>query len=276
MPKEKMTGKWPEKNGMSDFVTEQVPRYYQLATILKSKITNGEFAPNGQIPTELELVKQYGLSRITVRQGLRMLEDEGLIRREVGRGSFVNPTTNAVGGLQLEGSLDELISQTATMSAKVLHFEHVTATASDAAMLQLQPGEKLVRCTRLRFHEGHPLSYVINDLPWEIGRRLKRNDFRGLFLRVLEQKFGIDVIEAQQTVRSKLADVTIAKLLDVAIGAPLLVVDRVVYTHNHRPVERVRTHYRGDVYSIRVHLARNSGKASWDLKSKKAAVGRTS
>ena len=74
MPKVKMTGKWPEKNGMNDFVTEQVPRYYQLATILKSKITNGEFPPDSQIPTELELANQYGLSRITVRQALRMLE----------------------------------------------------------------------------------------------------------------------------------------------------------------------------------------------------------
>src|SRR5262245_29475931 len=136
--------------GPARFVSDQVPLYYQLHNILVDKIRSGEFSIGSRIPTEAELVQEYGVSRITVRQGLAILEEQGLVRREPGRGTFVNAQPAFEHTLKLSGSLDELISLGMATSVRVLRLVRVKAAPADAAMLNLPQGSTLVRCTRLR------------------------------------------------------------------------------------------------------------------------------
>ena len=65
----------------TSFVSSRIPLYYQLENVLREKITSGAFVGGGRIPTEIELIKQYNVSRITVRQALRSLAEDGLIER---------------------------------------------------------------------------------------------------------------------------------------------------------------------------------------------------
>jgi len=241
------------------FIYDQVPRYYQLQNILLGKITAGEFAAGSRIPTEAALVKEYGISRITVRQALRALESEGLIRREPGRGTFVNDQESFSGSLKFEGSLDELISLGLSDSVEVLTIGTVLALQSDAEKLGLRDGDKIVRCTRVRLRQNQPYCHVTNDLPFEIGQKIRRADWKGSVSRALEEKLNIPLREAYQTVGASLADSTLARLLGCRIGAPLLSVDRVVFTDNSLPVERVRTHYRSDIFNFTMHLGRSRG-----------------
>ena len=71
------------------FVSKRIPLYYQLENLLREKILSGAFAPGDRIPTESDLIRRYGVSRITVRQALTALAGEGLIERRQGRGTFV-------------------------------------------------------------------------------------------------------------------------------------------------------------------------------------------
>jgi DNA-binding GntR family transcriptional regulator len=71
------------------FANKRIPLYYQLENLLREKIVSGELEPGDKLPTELELIEQYGVSRITVRQALQALADEGLIERKQGRGTVV-------------------------------------------------------------------------------------------------------------------------------------------------------------------------------------------
>jgi GntR family transcriptional regulator len=154
-----------------------------------------------------------------------------------------------------------------TTSVRVLHVLSVKATAADTESLGLPPGSTLIRCTRLRLRHGEPYSHVVNDMPFEIGRRFTRSDGKGLVSRVLEQQLGIQLREAHQSIRASLADAELARLLKTRIGAPLLFVDRVVLTDNGRPVERVRAHYRSDIFSFRVHLSKDQSKQKWGVKN---------
>ncbi|MBI2221986.1 MAG: GntR family transcriptional regulator [Acidobacteria bacterium] len=254
-----------------EFFSSEVPLYYQLAAVLREQILSGRFAAGDRIPTEAELVEHYGVSRITVRQALSSLEQEGFVQRQVGRGTFVRERRTFSGELKVEGSLDDLISIGQFTSVKLVDLRTVKASGADAEVLGVEPGTPLTRCSRLRYWHKDPYCHIVVDLPADVGRRLARSDFKGSILGAIENKLGIGIRDAQQTVRASLADATLARMLETRIGAPLLAIDRVVVTDEGTPIEHVRTHYRSDIYSFAVHLHRDQGRHVWNAKTKPRA-----
>jgi GntR family transcriptional regulator len=256
----------------SRFATSEVPLYYQLATILREQILAGAYAPGQQIPTEAELVEAYGVSRITVRQALKSLEGRQLIRREAGRGTFVSPDLPLPDSLRMNGSLDDLISMGLATSVRLLDLREVIASRDDETTFGIGAGEKVVQCTRLRLYHDEPYSYIINRLPQHIARLLEAFDWeQGTILKAIEERLGLRLLEAEQSVRATLADATLARALNTRIGAPLLSVDRNVRNERWETVERVHTYYRSDLYSLTVHLTRageGDAAAGWKVKER--------
>jgi GntR family transcriptional regulator len=246
----------------SAFVNSRVPLYYQLENLLREKILSGAFVAKDRLPTESELIQQYGVSRITVRQALAALADEGLIERQQGRGTFVAERRTRrkpfEGTIHLTGSLDELIDMALDTPIKVLDMTRVEADPHEAELLGLQTGEPVFRVKRLRLRDGKPFSLIVNYLPAEIGARFTNEELSsGSLLRLLEKKFGLHLESAKQQITADLADPYVAGLLDVRIGSPLLSIERTVYTDDGRPVEYVRVLYRSDLYNYTVLLMRD-------------------
>jgi len=108
----------------SEFVTKKIPLYYQLENILREKIMSGVFASGARLPTELELIRLYGVGRVTVRQALSALAKEGLIERRRRRGTFVTERKSRRRAFDeradLTGSLDEIIAAEAGAIFKVI------------------------------------------------------------------------------------------------------------------------------------------------------------
>ncbi len=257
------------------FARPEVPLYYQLRTLLREQIISGAYRAGDRLPTEAEVVESYGVSRITVRQAFQSLEDEGMIRREAGRGTFVTGFGLETDTLEMAGSLDDLITIGMATSVKLLDKQEMSATPRDAQIFGCEQGSPIIQCTRLRFFHEKPYSHIVNRLPQSIAERLDEEDFRtGGILAALERQ-GMVLGDAEQRVRATLADPPLADVLDIDIGAPLLLVDRVVYTADGQPVERVHTHYRSDIYCLDVHLTRNPAGApsaeGWTLRGKRAA-----
>jgi GntR family transcriptional regulator len=258
------------------FVSKEVPLYYQLASLLREAISAGRYPPAARIPTEADLVHEYGLSRITVRQALRSLEEEGLIRREPGRGTFVTDRQPFTGKLALDGTLDDLISLGLSTSVKLVDIAEVTATPEDSRILEVDPGSSMTQVRRIRYFRQQPYSFIVNTLPTETGSKLSRSYLRqGSMLKFLEEELGIPLLDAEQSVSATLADAELARRLRSRIGAPLLFVDRVVRTDKGQPVMRTRSYYRSDIYSFTLHLKRDPKQAStphtgWALKKRKS------
>ncbi len=259
------------KHEIPQFASTEVPLYYQLGTILREQILSGTYAPGDQLPTEAELVAEYGVSRITVRQALKSLGEDGLIRREAGRGTFVTGHPGLPDTLRMDGSLDDLISMGMATSVKLLDLRRVSANREDQRAFGLAEGSSVMQCMRLRFYHDEPYSYIINRLPEELASHFEEQDWKeGAILRVLEKRLGLKLGDARQHVRATLADAHLARLLGTRIGAPLLSVDREVHSEDGRAVERVHTYYRGDIYSLNVQLTRAPGEShpsqAWTLK----------
>jgi GntR family transcriptional regulator len=258
------------EHGSPSFMSESVPRYYQIGSLLREKIVSGQLAPGDRIATEGELAREYGVSRVTVRHALECLKEDRLVRREPGRRRFVIAHSPPTESLRVDGSLDDLISMGVQTSVRLLELAVVQATAEQARLLEIPTGTPVVRSIRLRLHHEEPFSYIVTVLPEKLGQRIERDDWtRGSILKLLTEKLDVPIGYADQTVRASLADASLARALDVRFASPLLWVSRVVKRTDGRPVKSVSTYYRSDIYSFRVHLVRaeqaNGSGKEWSL-----------
>jgi len=245
----------------TSFVSSRIPLYYQLENVLREKITSGAYSGGDRLPTEIELIQEYNVSRITVRQALQALADDGLIDRKQGRGTYVaerkSKKRKFSGTIHLTGSLDELIAMGMDTPVKVLEMNRVEADAHEAELLQIKIGTPIYRLKRLRMNENKPFGLIINYLPEEIGSRLTVAELSsGALLHTIESKLKYNLESAHQEIKAELSDPYVANLLDVRVGTALLSIERTVYTDKGVPVEYVHTLYRSDLYGYSVKLVR--------------------
>ncbi len=239
------------------FENRKVPLYYQLESILREKILTGEWAEGEQVPTESELVGAYGVSRITVRQALSSLADDGLVERIQGRGTYVTKHKAIRGTMRLTGFLEDLMAMGIETKVKMLEFKKIKAGSHEAEQLGVAAGDPVWQMKRVRFVEDIPYSYVVRYMPEEIGDRISPEELtHGSVLKLIEDKLGIRLGEALQVISAALADGYTSDLLQTKVGAPLLSIERQVSRIDGQPVEFVRTLYRADMYCYSVRLTR--------------------
>jgi GntR family transcriptional regulator len=242
-----------------------IPLYYQIETILRQKILSGEFLPASPLPSEDALAEEYNVSRITIRQALSLLKEDGLVVRQRGKGTFVSEQVNseALEPPKLSGSIEDLILMGIQTTTKTLNMSMVKPPDKILDRLKLARDSQLLRIEKIRLVEQGPLSYVINYLPPEIGKKIKSEDLQVKpLMMILEDKFGITAAEADQTLEATIADAHVAPLLEIRVGDPLLKVERTVFDGKGNPIEYVSVLYRADKYFFHVKLKRQRSETS--------------
>ncbi len=234
-----------------------LPLYFQLRSLLLEQIESGSLKPGDTIPTERELIDRFGVSRITVRQAVNSLMSDGLLYRQRGLGTFVRSNRIEQELSTLTGFSEEMIDRGLTPGAKLISAEMVEADAATAAKLRLQPGQRVFRMVRLRLADGEPMALDITCCPPDLGEKLLGDDLQGALYTLLEEKYGVELDQADQAIQAALADEFLATHLGIKKGMPMLQMERVVYAMDGRPVELSRTCYRADRYTYRVRLKRN-------------------
>ena len=247
-----------------------IPLYYQLETILRSRLTEGEFAPGDGFPSEAAIGRQYKVSRITVRQALTALERDGLLHRQPGRGTFVTDTVQRLWTPKLTGSLEDAImfGLADKYEARLIDRSEVKASAKITEALGLETDEAVHRIQRIRLYDGQPLAHIVNYLPIEIGARIDTEDVLARpILTNLETRVGLKLAEANQSIGATLADSEIASLLDIKSGDPLVQMERTAYDWTGRAVNFVLVLFRADRYWYQVKLKRTgkSNKIDWSV-----------
>ncbi len=235
-----------------------LPVYYQIKQILKNSIINGEYQPGGKIPSENELAEQFRVSRLTARQAILQLVQEGFLVTKRGTGTFVTEDQALISSFNLEfsGFMDELFSQVVQSRTKSVEMARITAPASIKAKLELAgDNPEVIQLKRVRFRKGRSFAYTVNYLPLELGLKISKDELLNKSLmQMMEQDFGIKFTEAFQTIEASFADQEVAEKLEVASGSPILYVERIMYEQKRKPVEVVQSSYRGDLYKYIVRL----------------------
>jgi GntR family transcriptional regulator len=236
-----------------------VPKYYQLAEILRQKIDSNDWRPHDSLPPERELETLYNVSRTTVREALNYLASQGYIYREHGRGTFVARP-------KIQPSLHLLQSFTADMQVRgfvpgqrILGLDYVTPSNRIRQQLDLSPHiNQVLRLERLRYANDEPIGLHIAYLPLLPEQTITQEELQatGSLYALLEAKFGLIPLEADVTVEATTADRREATLLKVNEGSPLLLVERTTFSQHRQPMEFVKVLYRADRYKYYVHMTR--------------------
>jgi GntR family transcriptional regulator len=234
-----------------------VPRYHQLKEILRERIRSGEWKPGDLIPSERELSETYRLSRMTTRQAITELVNEGVFYREQGRGTFVTRNKITQQLIHLTGFTEDISARGQHPSTKVLSAEMRPAEDLIADRLRVPVGTPIFSLQRLRLADGEPLAIEFSHLSFKGCERLLEEDLEHQSLyRLLESKYGLPLMEADQEIEARLAGAEEAALLNIAPGSAVLATRRVTYIDRSQPVEFAKSVYCGAKYTFYTRLRR--------------------
>jgi GntR family transcriptional regulator len=237
--------------------TSPMPYYQQLAELLRREI--GEQQSEREVyplPSENELAELHGITRSTVRRALDLLERDGWIYREKGKGSFAAVR-------RVEHELTALVSTTEDMrqrgwslTTRVVSLGQIPAAAYIAHPLEITEGAPVYELCRLRLVDGDPLSLQTAFLPAELCPKLEENDLTQSLYRLLESRYGLRLWTGAETLRARCANPEEAELLQVLENNPVMYMERVTYAADGGAVEYLEAVWRGDRYDFEVRLSR--------------------
>ncbi|MEA2528813.1 MAG: GntR family transcriptional regulator, N-acetylglucosamine utilization regulator [Thermomicrobiales bacterium] len=235
-----------------------LPRYYQLKEIIRERIRSSEWSPGSLIPSERELCERYGISRMTARQSITELVNEGLLYREQGKGTYVGRPKIAQQLLRLTGFTEDMRAREQRPGAKVLTAEMWPADEATAERLRIKVGQPVYRLRRLRLADSEPLAVETSCISFMGCERLLEKDLeRDSLYGLLEIVYDMPPMEAEQELEADLARDEEAGLLEVEVGSPILRTRRVTATRRNQPIEYATSIYRGDKYRFYTRMVRD-------------------
>lgn len=240
-----------------------ISKYHQVYLVLLEQLQEGRHADG--LPGELELARQFGVGRITVRRALDQLAQDGRILREAGRRTRpagVEPPqagrqaqAAAPGTAPLKGLLGNIVHASRGTAVKVLEWRLIEASPEMAQALQVDAGDKVRKAVRRRSTPAGPVSHITTYVPEALVRGFGRAELSGKPMLQLLQEAGLEAGRAVQTVSARQADGKVAAELQVPVGAALLWVRRLVYDVKDRPMQLLHGLYRPDRYEYRMELS---------------------
>ena len=231
---------------------EEVRKQFRLADLLRTEIS--ELAVHDPIPGERALAERFGTSRVTIRQALALLQDDGLIYTVHGSGSFVAPP-RVVKQMRLHSFTAEMKQKglkptTKLISAKLIIDDE--SVIDDFVVLS----EPAYRIERLRLGNLEPLSLEIAYINQSVAPNLLEEDLTKSLYHILESKYGQEVFSADEHLTPIVIDQDLAKIMKIPAGSPAIKIQRTGYNVRGEEIERsisIRQGNRWDFkYSIRI------------------------
>jgi GntR family transcriptional regulator len=224
-----------------------LPAYLQLEEELAARIESGDLEPGARLPTERQLAGQVSVSRMTVRHALGRLEQRGLIVRRQGAGTFVAAPKLRQDVNHLRGFFEQTVGQGAVPMTRLLERVEILATRVLAVILALRPGDPIYKIVRLRFAAGTPIVLETSFFPARRVPGLIELDLEGSSIyRLMDRAFAARPVRAVQSLEPVSAQAAEAMALGVAVGSPLMLVERTAWDATGVPVEHAVDLYRGD------------------------------
>lgn len=245
----------------ADVVSRESPNplYRQVAEILVERISSGRLKP-GDMTSELELMEEFDVSRITVRQAFDQLDREGQIFKVPGKGTFIAEPRKLEPQSALTSFTENMRALGMEPGHRTLLVEEVSAPAEVAQQLELGAGATVLHIDRLLLANGMPMAATDAYLPpWVYGRARDRFgvddlDHRSMY-EIIEEDCDVQMWKARETVECGQASADAGRL-GLEEGALMLSVRRLTYTRENRPLEYTHLRYRSDLYRYQVELYR--------------------
>ena len=234
-----------------------VPLYHQVKTLILREIEAGRWRPEDRLPSEDEIADRFGVSKITVRQAMRELAQLGYVRREQGRGTFVQRPPLIEGPRRLTSFSEEMRRQGVQASSEVLEQGTIAASADVASILGIHEDEPVFRLRRLRLADGDPMGVQTTYIPAPLVPGIEGFDFaKASLYDLLRDHYNMVPASAHETHFAFGVGGEDAALLRIAEGSPVMGAELVARLADGRALEYVRSVMRADRYKIVLDLIR--------------------
>ena len=252
-------GATPRRASTEHALSDFVPRYYQVYVVLQQRIRDGEWTADAAMPTEQQFAARFGVSRVTIRKALNMLEGEKLILRQQGRGTFALPPSRSSTRADFSGFLESIVDVEKRTKVRVLQFEKVVLPNDVAELLESPRGARGLKIVRVRTDNDAPFSFSTCYVPEPEADMMTQESLGNRTVLATLSAAGVVPAVAEQRLSAAVADVDVARHLRIEVSAPLITLTRIVRDEDKRPIELIRAFYRPDKYEYRVTLSRDSG-----------------
>lgn len=230
------------------------PLWHQAEQALRALIADGTWPDGTQLPNEAKLCEMLGVSRITIRHALRNVEESGLLRREHGRGTFVRTSTVTAGVRGLTSFTQEMADRGLIVGSRVLEMVELPASLEVASALEIAEGDPVVKVRRLRAGNNQPIGIQNAFMPaTRVPGLVGIGEPVPSLYALLKTRFGIAPQVAREIYRVGVVSSEDAELLEVDVGSPAFIVQRIT-SDGHGPFEYTVSTMRGDRYEIRSRL----------------------
>ena len=236
------------------------PRYQRVADDLTKRIGTGRYPVGGNLPTEMELCQQYGISRHTVREALRQLRDAGLISRRRRVGTEVVARTPRPSYRQPTNTIGDLLQYAEETQLSILETKEIACDSALAELLECREGVRWLRVVSLRAVPGDPrplcMTTAYLDLRFpDLAKHFE--DLSGPISAMLEREYGVRIARIEQSIQAVRLGKRQAKLLRATEGGPALRAIRRYYDQSGRLIELSNTIHPGERFTYVTSLVRS-------------------
>lgn len=226
-----------------------VPAYIRIHDAIKKKIDRGVWEIGQRLPSERDLADDYEVSRMTLRQAITLLVEEGILERRVGSGTYV-ASHRVQEKMRGTTSFTEIVrSQGKTPSSQLISYQRKLANEAEIQQLQLKATDTVVRMERVRFADNVPLVFEVASIPEKLIQSFNQEDITEHFFQTLTDN-GYEIGKSQQTIYAKNASERVANYLKVPKNHAVLALTQVSYFTDGRPFEYVHSQYVGDRFEF--------------------------
>lgn len=226
-----------------------LPAYIKIHDAIKKDIEKEVWTIGSRLPSERDLAEHFEVSRMTLRQAITLLVEEGILERRVGSGTYV-ASHRVQERMRGTTSFTEIVnSQGRKPSSKLISYQRQLASDTEINQLHLEESDYVIRMERIRYADKVPLVYEVASIPEKFIKNVKKTDITEHFFQTLTSN-GYEIGKSQQTIYAKIASERVASYLEVAKGHAILALTQVSFFTDGRPFEYVRSQYVGDRFEF--------------------------
>jgi len=207
-----------------------------------------------KLPSEEKLAEHFSVSRLTIRQSLKRLEDEGIISRRAGVGTWIAKEITLPQDQRLTGPIEAFSAFGLSISAKIIHAGLTSASEEVAGKMEIPVGTEIYEVHRLRTVDEAPLLWLEAYMPSELGEKVVKAAVEGLYVPVLRRLHDPEISEKYQVIEAVSATAEQARLLDISVNDPILSVNRLFVDSKGKPIVFFKARFRSDRYFYTVNL----------------------
>lgn len=236
----------------------RLPMYRQIADTIRHKINDGEYKAGETLPTEAQLREEFGVSRVTVRQALKLLIENGELESIQGSGTYVKESKVNYDIYRQSSFNEKWAHLNVATHSEVIAFEISTATLTMAEHLNINENDRIIYVKRVRYIEDNPITVEETWLPLELFPDLSYNVMQHSKYDYIEKQKGLVIDRSEQEILPVLPPKDVADLLGIDVNQPIIEKRTRGYLHDDTVFEYSRNFFKSSDYKFTLVAKRHS------------------